>query len=192
MANSFTITGKFTIKPFSRFAISFVGLFSRFKRASKVFTFTVNFYPRAPFPVYRRNSFVPGFAVAPQLSVKAICLLRAFSQIGSFVVRSITINVINILNRPLPGNKKPSNPVCVVKPVVYAYSDVSMRVNAPRRISGLTPSAPIGFPCKIASIRAIIKKLKNSGSSLFVFHHVTMSSVKTFVNRRLPSPTSTT
>lgn len=182
--------GKFTIKPFSLITICFVSFFRRFE-ATKIFAFAVMLYMCRPFSRFfqKRHAFVSGSVCTRHFFVKAVCLLRAFSQVKCLVVGPVTVNMINILGGPLPCDKEPSNPVGVVKPIIYAYSDISIWVNAPSSVSSLTLSAPISFPCKISSIWAIIKKFKNSGSSLFVFHENIMSSLKTFVNRRVPSLT---
>lgn len=190
MAIFFTSIKKISIQFAGFVAICLVRFLGCCKR-TQIFAFPVKFNERSPFAIGldKGNPLVPGGIGDRFFSVKTICLLCAFSQIGRPIIRAITVNVIYVLLRPFPRNKKPSKSVGVVKTVINANSHIPVRVYAASFTSFRAFSSSGGFPCELSRIWVVIQKFKNAGSGSFIFHRCYMSSVMTLFNRRLLSQT---
>ena len=183
MANNLSpIIGKISVRFAGSFFVCLVRFFWRIKTA-EVFAFAGYFNPRPPFLIGRnkRNAFVTSFISGRNFSICTILLLGNFSQIIHFIVRGVTVNMVNMFFWPFPGNKQPSKSVGIIQPVVYTNSNVSIGVNASCQHSLLPFAASINFPCKFARFRVIFQKFANSVSRSFVFHFQLMSYNMTFV-----------
>jgi len=169
-------------------AICFVCFFWTVKAASKVFAFSINLYPCTPFfsVLNKRNSLVPRFVGFADFSVKTILLLSATPKIVCAIVGAITINMINNLGRPTTGYEQPSNTMSIIKPIINANPYISMRVDASRSISYFSFASSFSFPRKFSGFWIVIQKLKHSLGCDVCFHDKSMSSLMTFVNRRMP------
>ena len=131
----------------------------RFKQ-TYAYRFVIHFYFRQPFAVFFSHTKKTAFT-APATSILRIFLVRNLAQICKLIVGAVSINMVNLICRPLTINVKPSQTVRQIQYVIQSDTYISVFHFASRHVAqSTTPSR--SSPRKQAGVGSVVEKLFES------------------------------
>lgn len=155
---------------FTRFLIGFTSLFGRGKQAQPNRS-VIDFYFRKPFMVFSPDARIPAFVIAAFLTVMRVFNVSGFAQIAKPIVRSVSVNVINLMRRPFIRHIQPRQPMREVQHVVQPNNTIPVFHLTARFSSGRTTAA-FCFPSKFAGVGIVIDKMAKAFRRKFVLHGI--------------------
>ena len=148
------MTNKYSICFVRSFFVSLMRFFCGFKKA-QINAFSANRNVRLPFLPFRmpRNAFKSRFVEFIIAAIHTILLMRNFAQICNSVIRSNTVYMINIQQRPSTIMHCPCHSMGWHYNFIYTYFNVP-KTKSSSNLSLLSPLSCI-FPNKISRKRVI-------------------------------------
>ena len=131
----------------------------RFKQ-TYAYRSVIHFYFCQPFAVFFSHAKKTAFT-APATSILRIFLVRNLAQIRKLIVGAVSIDMVNLICRPLTVNVKPSQTVRQIQYVIQSDTYISVFHFAPRHVAQ-SATAPRFSPRKQPRIGAIVEKFVQS------------------------------
>ncbi len=155
---------------FTRFLIGFTGLFGSGKQAQSNRS-VIDFYFRKPFMVFGPDARIPAFVIATFLTVMRVFNVGGFAQIAKPIVRSISVDMVDLLRRPFIRHIQPRQPMREIQRVVQPNSPIPVFHSTTRFPAGRATSA-LYFPSKFAGVGIVIDKMAKAFGRKFVLHGI--------------------
>ena len=153
---------------FTCFLIGFTGLFRRGKQTQSDRS-VINFYFGKPFLVFGSDARITAFVVAAFLAIMRVFNISGLTQIAKSIIRSISIDVVDLMRRPFIRHVQPRQPMREIQYVVQPNNIVPVFHTTARFPAGRATSA-FCFPSKFAGVGIVIDKIAEAFGCKFVLH----------------------
>ena len=131
----------------------------RFKQ-TYAYRSVIHFYFCQPFAVFFSHAKKTAFT-APATSILRIFLVRNLAQIRKLIVGAVSIDMVNLICRPLTINVKPSQTVRQIQYVIQSDTYISVFHFAPRHVAQSATTSNFS-PRKQTSVWVIAQKFFKS------------------------------
>lgn len=130
--------------------------------------FVVDFDLGQPLIVFlsdtRKSAFI--FSRFLVLRVFGVC---DFAEIAQRIIRAVSVNVVQLFNRPAPVHMKPCESVGQIQSVINTNDNVTVPHDAPSDAAFSTSTAA-NCPCKNSRAWVIVKQFTNTFRRQTMFH----------------------
>ena len=148
--------------------VSAAGLF-RCVKQTQTNGIVVDFNFRQPTLVFGAHTRVPAFVVAAFVAVMRIFGVGRFAQITKAIIRSISVNMVDLMRWPSARHVEPRQPMREIKHIIKTDYGIAV-FHSTTRFSSRRTSPPLGAPSKQPCFRVVIDKMANARSRKFVLH----------------------
>lgn len=154
----------------ARFLVGFAGLFRRGKQTQSN-RFVIDFYFRKPFAAFSPNARIAAFIIAAFSAVMCVFNVGRLTQIANSIVRSIPVNMVNLMRRPVACRIQPSQTMREIQYVIQPDNVVPI-FHAASRLRPLSAAASFNTPSKFAGVGVVIEKIAEAFKRNFILHGI--------------------
>ena len=148
-----------------------IGETSLFRRVKQTQTngFVINLDLGQPTLIFCAHARVTAFVVAAFVAVMRVLNVSRFAQIAKTIIRSIAINVVDLMRWPCVRYIQPSQTMRKVKHIIKPNYDIPVFHSA-TNFSALRAPTPFDAPCKHSRFRIVVDKITDAICFNLILH----------------------